>query len=157
MILVGTLIFYILTTGLANSLSSNIQVGRLSWLNSNRFLDALDAYIVPARSLAKVPGLAQPFQWSENLWRTITGAPICISYGTRLEPVMISDAPEDLVETFKRQFPLAEIQTVKKEFTGRKSNVFLFWVIRFRNEGKLREALMNTSRKVDMSYDVQEP
>lgn len=153
----GALVFYIITAGLAPAISDNIQVGRFSWLNSNGTLDVLDAYVLPARHLARVPGLGKPFEWSESFWRTVTGAPISVDYGMHSEPVAISAAPKDLIETFKQDQPNAEITSIEKTFAGRKGRQFLFWVIRFKRDDKLREALMHTTRKVDMTYDVQEP
>jgi hypothetical protein len=156
-ILGGAFVFYIITVGLACAVSDNIQVGRLSWLNSNATLDALDAYVVPARSLARVLGLGKLFEWSEGFWRTVTGAPISIDYGTHSEQVAISDAPKDLIETFKRELPNAEIVSIEKMLGGRKGKQLILWSIRFKQDGKLREALMDTPKKVDMTYDVQAP
>jgi hypothetical protein len=156
-IAVGILIFYASTVGLVEAISGNIQVGRLSWLRSDLVLDAIDAYILPARSVARVPGLGWPFQVSESFWKTVTGAPICINYGMHFEQVTISNAPKELIDTFKQKFQNAEIVNVSRALGGRKGTDFIFWEIRFKQDGKLREALMNTTQTVDMTYDVQEP
>ena len=153
----GIFIFYVATVGFGEAISSNIQVGRLSWLRADGFLDAIDLYVLPARSLARVPCLAWPFGTSERFWNTITDASICINYGMHHQQVPISDVPKDLIKTFARAYPNAEVIKVSKALGGRKGTEFVFWVIRFMQDGKLREALMETTRKVDMAYDVQEP
>ena len=114
----GVLAFYVITAGLAPAISGHIEVGRLSWLGSERTFDALDAYVVPARYLVRVPGVAWLFQLSESFWRRVTGAPICVYYGTHTEQVLISDAPKELMETFRRECPNAEVVSVGKEFGG---------------------------------------
>ena len=156
-IVAGVFVFYIVTAGLAEAISGNIQVGRLPWLRSDGALDALDAYGLPARCSVRVPGVAWFFQSSENFWRRVTGAPICVYYGTRLEQVLVSDAPKDLMETFRRECPHAQVVSVAKKFGGRTGKQFIFWVIRFKQDGKLREALMDTPRKADMTFDVNDP
>ena len=156
-IVVGVFVFYTLTAGLAPAISGNVEVGRLPWLGSvPGALSALEAYALPAHCVARVPGVGWPFQLSENFWRRVTGAPVCVLYPTHLEQILISDAPKDLMKTFRRACPQADLVSVAKKFGGRTSKEFIFWVIQFKQEGKLREALMQSPRKVDMIYDVQD-
>jgi len=153
----GVFAFYVVTVGLAESITGNIEVGRLSWLRSDRMLDTLDAYVLPARSLVRVPGVDWLFELSEGFWRHVTAAPICVTYGTHFEQIPIADAPKDLMKVFRTSCPNAEVIRVSKEFSGRKGTQFISWVIRFKDDGKLREALMQNHQKVDMTYDVQNP
>jgi hypothetical protein len=98
----GAAAFYIVTVGLALAISGHIEIGHLPWLRSETTLDALDAYVTPAGYLSRVPGIAWLFQFSESFWRRVTGAPVRVNYGTRLERVLISDTPKDVMETFRR-------------------------------------------------------
>ena len=156
-IVAGVFAFYVITVGLASAIGGNIEVGRLPWLRSDSTLDTLDAYVLPARSLARVPGIGWLFQLSVSFWGRVTGAPICVYYGTHLEQVLISDAPKDLMETFRRECPDVDVVSVAKEFGGRNHKQFIFWVIQFKQDGQLREALMHTPRKVEMTFDVDDP
>jgi hypothetical protein len=156
-VVVGIFTFYTITGGLAIAVSENIQVGRLPWLRSDRMLDAIDAYVAPGQSLARVPVLGWPLELSESFWRNVTGAPISINYGSHRNQIPVSDAPKDLIETFKRECPNAEIVNISQLIGGRTGKQFIFWIIQFKQDGKLREALMNDAQKVEMTYDVQEP
>jgi hypothetical protein len=153
----AVLAFYVVTVGLAESIVGNIEVGRLSWLRSDATLDILDAYVVPARSLVDVPGVDWLFKLSEACWGQVTGAPICVKYGTHLQQIPIANVPSDLMKVFTNSYPKAEVVRVSKELGGRKGTQFIFWVILFKDEGKLREALMPNLHKVPMAYDVQSP
>lgn len=152
----GVFVLYVVTVGLAPAISGHIEVGRLRWLESETTFAALEAYMMPARHAARVPVLGPAFGLSESFWRQVTGAPICVYYGTHVEDVEIVDAPEDLIETFTRECPEAEVVSIGKQFGGRSHKQFIFWVIRFRQDGQLREALMDSPEKVKMSYDVEE-
>lgn len=149
--------FYIITVGLAFAIAGNIEVGRLPWLRSDKTLDMLDAYVLPARSLARVPGVGWLFNVSADFWKKVTGAPFSIDYGMRFEQIPVSNMPKELMQTFAQSFPNAEIVRVRETFSGRKGTDFIFWEIRFKDGGKLREALLNSTQKVDMTYDVQAP
>lgn len=153
----GLFAFYVVSVGLAPAISGHIELGRLAWLDSEATFSALDAYVTPARHLARVPGLGSLFQLSESFWRRVTGAPICVYYGTRLEEVQIVDAPTDLIETFRRECPNADLVSIGKQFGGRNHKQFIFWVIRFKQDGQLREALMHSEKKVEMTFDVKDP
>ncbi len=156
-VVAGVLAFYVVTVGLAPAISEHIEVGRLGWLNSETTFAALDAYMVPARYTGRVPGLGSVFQFSESFWRQVTGASISLNYGTRLERVQIGDVPRELMETFEHAYPNCEVVSIEKEFGGRNHKRFIFWVVRFKQEGQLREALMHSEKKVEMTYDVKEP
>lgn len=155
-VVAGVFAFYVVTVGLAPAISGHIELGRLAWLDSEATFSALDAYMMPATYLARVPGFGSLLQLSESFWRQVTGAPICVYYGMRLEQVQIGDAPKELMETFQRECPNSEVVSIGKEFGGRNHKRFIFWVIRFRQDGQLREALMDSPKKVEMTYDVKE-
>lgn len=157
-VVIGVFVFYTVTVGLAPAISRNVEIGRLPWLRSvPGALSVLEAYVWPARCLVRVPGVVWLFQLSEDFWKRVTGVPVCVLYATHLEQVLISDAPKDLMETFRGACPHADIVSVAKEFGGSTGKQFIFWVIRFKQDGKLREALMDSPRKVDVIYDVQDP
>lgn len=50
----------------------------------------------------------------------------------------------------------ANIASISTEFGGSTGKRFIFWVIQFKQDGKLREALLHSPRKVDMVYDVED-
>lgn len=153
----GVFAFYVVTVGLAESIAGNIEVGRLPWLRSDKTLNTLEAYVLPAHRLVRVPGVGGLFELSEGFWRHVTAAPICVAYGTRFEQIPISEAPKDLIEVFRKSCPAAEVVCVSKEFSGRRGTQFISWVIRFNDSGKVREAFMQNPQKVDMIYAVQNP
>lgn len=153
----GSFAFYVVTVGLAPALEGHIEVGRLRWLDSEGTFAALDRYMLPAKFLGRVPGLGAVLQSSESFWREVTGAPMCVYYGTHQEQVPIEAAPKELMDAFLRECPEAQIVSLGKEFGGRNHKQFIFWVIRFNQHGQLREALMHNPKQVPMVYDVKAP
>jgi hypothetical protein len=136
-VVAGAIAFYIFTVGLAVAISGHMEIGHLPWLRSEMTLDALDAYVRPSGYLARVPAAGWVFGLSESFWRRVTGAPICVSYGTRLEQILISDTPKGMMETLRREWPDADVVNVAKPLGGRNHQEFICWIIRFKQDGKL--------------------
>lgn len=61
-----------------------------------------------------------------------------------------------VLDTFRHDYPDAEIIAVEKVFNGRKHRRPLFWSIRFKREGKLWESSLDTSDRILMTYQTSE-
>jgi len=163
LVVLGAFVFYTFTVGLVPAVNLNMEVGRFRWLSSVPGASKiLEVYEWPARYLVVVPGMARFFQFSEDFWCRITSAPVCVLYATHHDLVLISDVPKDIVETFQKACPQADVVSVSKLVGGKTGKEVIHWVFRFQQSGKLREASINNptiynSNESAFIYDVQNP
>ena len=73
----GVFVGYILTVGVATALQRHLaDAGRLQWIESIPGCALLlDAYLLPARLLARVPGLNAVLEFLESLWWRLLDPP----------------------------------------------------------------------------------
>lgn len=85
----------------------------------------------------------------------VTGcARICVLQPQHEESVMVAEIPSSVMETFLKACPHGDIVGTWKHFAGDR---LIFYVFRFRQDGRLQEALVTPPRKLEMIYDVQKP
>jgi hypothetical protein len=85
----------------------------------------------------------------------VTGcAPICVLRPQHEEAVAAADIPFSVMETYQQACPSGELVGTWKHFAGDR---LIFYVFRFRQDGRLQEALVTPPRKLEMIYDVQKP
>jgi hypothetical protein len=78
--------------------------------------------------------------------------PVCIYPEHHEEPVAIGDIPSSVMSTFRNACPHAELTGTWKYYEG---GEFIYFVVRFQQDGRLQEALITPPRKLERIYDVQ--
>jgi hypothetical protein len=79
-----------------------------------------------------------------------------ISYSIHHEPVSLPDVPKDIVGTFNKSCPKAKIVSIWRTLGGETGAQLMYWVFRFEQDGKLREALIYGRADIaPFIYDVQ--
>ena len=79
---------------------------------------------------------------------------ICVLRPQREEAVAVAEIPSSVMETYQKACPHGELVGTWKHFAGDR---LIFYVFRFRQDGRLQEALVTPPRKLEMIYDVQKP